>query len=282
VAGLLVRLVLTIGLAVAAVGAVAYGAVELWRYAQSWALEQPRFQFAVAAVEYTPPPIWVRANLLADVQRSAGLPDTINALEAGLAERVAGAFALHPWVREVRRVRLQHPHAVWVELSYREPVARVQSAAGLQLVDRTGVRLPIDQVTDAERYLTVTGVHSTPQGPAGTGWGDVRVEAAAALADVLATKRQRLGIIAIDASRYRGVKPPTGPLYLLTESGTRVTWGRPPHIDYPGEVSVDTKLARLMAYVDKNGSLDAPAGPYDIDVTHWGEPTRRRRGMATP
>lgn len=275
--GSFLRSVTWVVVAACLLGATICGCHALWRYAEAWSRQQSRFQVAFNEIRHTPIPIWMQADLLADVRRSGAWPDSLNCLDSTLAARLAASFALNPWVREVRGVRVRHPAGVLVELSYREPVATIQTTGGGRVVDRHGVLLPIRQVTNPQHYLVVTGISSTPQGPEGTDWGDLRVQGSAALADYLAAHRRELGIVAIDASRYRGPKPPTGPLYLLTEHGTRVTWGRPPNLTYAGELAADRKLARLVGYVDLNGALDAPAGPYEIDISQWGEPTRRPR-----
>ena len=68
---------------------------------------------------------------------------------------------------------------------------------------------------------------------------------------------------------------PSGTFYLLSRGGTRVVWGRPPDTDHPGEIPASEKIARLQDYVRRFGSLEAPAGPYELDIRHWKALSRR-------
>ena len=166
-----------------------------------------------------------------------------------------------------------------MKLAYREPVAVVRTTRSLEAVDRDGVLLPAAELPDPQLYLTVTGVRSTPTGPAGTQWDDPALHAAVATADALSPHHRTLGLSTIDVSGYRGNSGNPGSVYLLTEQGTRVKWGRPPTVDYPGEIPVQDKIDRLLKYVTENESLDKPSGPYEIDITHWQEISIRPRSQ---
>ena len=154
-------------------------------------------------------------------------------------------------------------------------MAVVRTARSLEPIDRDGVLLPAE-FPDPSVYLTVIGVRSTPTGPAGARWDDPAVEAAARVAAALTQHHRMLGLTTLDVSRYRPNGSTASQLYLETEQGTRVKWGRPDP-DYPGEVPNEDKIERLRNYFAEHGSLDSPAGPYDIDVTHWQEISIRPR-----
>jgi hypothetical protein len=263
------------------VAAVAVGGLRLVALIRDEVRAQPRFRAVFRNTQVTPLPPWIECDLLAQVQDVAGLPDTLQTLDADLAERLRDAFARNPWVREVEEVRIVHPATIRVKLEYREPVAVVRSVRGAEPVDRDAVLLPIGELRHPEVYLTVTGVRSTPTGPAGTHWDDAAVAAAAVTAHALAPRHRTLGLTTLDVSSYHPTGDKPGHLYLLTEQGTRVKWGHPPDSDYPGEVPTDDKIDRLLEYVQLHGSLDAPRGPYDIDVTHWQEITIRSRGQTS-
>ena len=232
---------------------------------------------SLADVEVTPLPLWIHGNVLEEAQYLAGLPETLNTLDPHLAQDLHDAFAIHPWVRQVLEVRVSHPAAARIKLAYREPVAVVRTATALEPIDREGVLLPRRGFANADLYLTINGVRSTPSGPPGTQWNDPAIVAGAVTADALAPQHRTLGIEAIDVSNYRATPNASGIVYLLTEQGTRVRWGHLPGSDYPGEVSTQDKIDRLVKYVADNHSLDLPDGPYDIDVTHLDGPTRQPR-----
>jgi hypothetical protein len=265
----------------AAVAAVAFAVIKLFDVAAERVREQDRFIVATRDIEATPLPVWVRTDLLAQVQRLAGLSDTLNTLEPDLAGELRDAFALHPWVREVVEVRITHPRTIRVKLEYREPVAVVQCVRSLEAVDRDGVVLPVAELPEPALYLTVTGVRSTPTGPVGTKWEDPALAGAVAVAAAIAPQHRKLGLTTIDVSGYRTNGNAQAAIYVLTDRGTRVKWGRPPNVDYPGEVPVQDKLDRLTQYAAEHGSLDEPTGPYDFDVTHWKEFIVRPRGQSS-
>jgi hypothetical protein len=146
----------------------------------------------------------------------------------------------------------------------------------MEPIDRDAVLLPAAEFANPELYLSVIGVRSTPTGPAGTRWDDPAVEAAARVATAITPHHRTLGLSTLDVSRYRATGSTASQLYLLTEQGTRVKWGRTDP-DYPGEVPNEDKIERLRKYVADHGSLDSPAGPYEIDVSHWQEISIRPR-----
>jgi hypothetical protein len=259
------------------IAGLAIGGYKLFVVARTQVGEQDRFRVAVREIEVTPVPVWIRSDLLAEVQRLGDLPDTLNTLDSQLAENINDAFALHPWIREVIEVRVIHPATIRVKVAYREPVAVVRTGRSLEAVDRDCVLLPAAELPEPQLYLTVTGVRSTPTGPAGASWDDPALHAAVATAEALSPHHRTLGLSTIDVSAYRGDQ---GSVYLLTEQGTRVKWGRPPNVDYPGEIPVQDKLDRLLKYVTENESLDKPAGPYEIDITHWQEISIRQRSQS--
>jgi hypothetical protein len=262
------------------IGVLALGGHKAFSLGRATVTDSERFRLSLREIEITPLPVWIRADLLGQVQRSAGLPDELSSLDIQLTSRLGEAFGANPWVRKVREVRLIHPRTVRVGLTYREPVAVVQTAHSLHPIDRDAVLLPAEDLTDPAIYVTISGVRSTPTSPAGTKWQDPVVQAAAITADTLAGYHLKLSISAIDVSEYRPAATRPGAIMLLTEAGTRVKWGRPPDDDFPGEVSTQTKLTRLFKYLQDHGSLDKPAGPNDIDITHLEEISVRPRAAA--
>ena len=55
----------------------------------------------------------------------------------------------------------------------------------------------------------------------------------------------------------------------------KVVWGRAPGSGHPGELTAVQKIGRLRKYLDEFGGYAQPRGPYEIDIRHWQEITRR-------
>jgi hypothetical protein len=85
---------------------------------------------------------WVRADLKSEALRDASLDAGIPLDDPELVRRLARAFAMHPWVREVVSVTATHPAAADVVVRCREPVAMVAVPGGLLAVDAEAVVLP--------------------------------------------------------------------------------------------------------------------------------------------
>lgn len=235
--------------------------------------EDASYRLPAKRIEITQPPHWVPQNLVEQVVERAGLPEELRLLDEDLARDVAQAFALYPWVEEVVSVQKAFPAAVRVQINYRKPVAMVQVKLGLYPVDGRGVLLPPQDFSpaDARQYPLILAVVSTPQGPAGSGWGDPVVVDAAQLAAELAPVWKKLKLAAIVCPRPgRPAGSTADEGYLLTTSGgSQIVWGRGPASNDPGELSTEQKIGRLTEYASKFGGLDGPEGRYRIDIRHW-------------
>lgn len=233
-----------------------------------------RAEYRVAAdkIHVTQPPHWVPHELVNQVIDQANLPSELSLLDPNTLRDVSEAFALHPWVEEVVSVRKSFPAAIDVVLNYRRPVAMVQVRQGHYPIDTNGILLPPHDfsATDAKSYPQITNVLSTPQGPAGTDWGDPVVTEAAKLAAELAPNWKKLNLAAIVCPR--SVSPDdsfdVGVYELRTTGGSEVVWGHGPDSDHPGELTTAQKLERLDKYAAKFGGLDQPQGRFRIDIRH--------------
>jgi len=240
--------------------------------------ERSEYKLAATAIEVTQPPHWVPHDLVAQVVDSAGLPAQLSILDDNLVADVAEAFRLNPWIEEVVSVQKSYPAKVVVALTYRRAVAMVEVRQGQFPIDVHGVLLPPQDfsVADTRAYPTITGVTSTPQGPAGTAWGDQVVEDAAALAAELAPCWKKFNLTAIVCPRTaeRPTKIDEGVFVLVAKGGSKIIWGHAPGTDHPGELSTSQKLGRLEDYVSRFGGFDRPQGPYQIDIRHWRDISR--------
>lgn len=252
--------------------------------------ERDEFRVEIDAVSITTPPRWVPVDLVERVLEVSDVRD-FSLLDESLPKDVYEAFRRDPWVAQVVRVRKVPPNRVDVELVYRRPVAMVEVAEGLYPVDPNGTLLPPGDFSaaDAREFPLIRNVASKPQGPAGTNWGSVAILGAARLAEALlqAPPRkpshwERLGLVAIcvpDSTDSTGIEDLC--FELLAPSGSRIIWGRAPGSTHPGELTVEQKIGRLEKYVADFGSFDRPHGPYEIDIRHWQEISRRPLTAAT-
>ncbi len=232
------------------------------------------------AIQISPPPHWIAIPLKQRVLEHSPLPRKLSVLAPDVAQRLAHAFSLEPWVRRVVEVRLRRKPACFVTLEYREPVAVVACKGELIPIDADAVVLPVREITTLQPYPRVLVSRARQMPAPGIRWESVQVQAAARVAAFLHPYQNHLRIVAINATLYRGDAPPTGPIELLSAGGSRITWGRPPGTSYSGELAAEIKLQRLLDYVEQFGSLEAPSGPYEIDVTRWTGMVRRKVGSS--
>jgi hypothetical protein len=138
---------------------------------------QDRYRVDFMEIECAAPAGGSRAEFLSEVRYLSEFPERVPLLEDGLTARLARAFARHPWVEKVEEVKIEPPRRILVQLQFRQPVLAVAHGDELRAVDRHGILLPTDAVTEGlPRYPEKA---PPPHGPAGTPWGDQRVEAAA-------------------------------------------------------------------------------------------------------
>lgn len=248
--------------------------------------QRAEYRITAADVQVSAPPRWVPENFVPQALETAGLPREMSLLDESLVKDVAGAFRNHPWVSEVVRVKKSAADGVVVELKYRQPVAMVEVPEGFYPIDAKGILLPPADLSaaDARRFPLIQNVMSRPAGPAGANWGDPSVLGAARLAALLQEpvggndapwKRFRLMTIRLGRSSSTRPTLEDTVLELATAGGSRIIWGRPPGTGHPGELTVEQKLGRLDRYVADYGGFDQPHGPYEIDIRHWQEISRR-------
>jgi hypothetical protein len=259
-------------LVLAAFAGVWYAA---WQKVGPGVLESEPYWLTPENVEITPPAAWIHRDIREEVFRDGSLDGPLSIMDDDLAERIASAFALHPWVAKVRRVTKYHPARVRVELEYRRPVLMVQVPGRLLAVDAEGVLLPSESgdfsPNEARRYPRLVGVDTVPIGPVGTRWGDARVLEGAEIAAALADVWEKLSLDRIAPSTL--VEVGHGDQYnyeLFTKAGTRILWGRAPIAEIPGEPTAAEKVAWLADYARENGSLEGRNGPQQLDLRRLG------------
>lgn len=175
----------------------------LWYAIRSDLAYTPPYRLRESAIEVPPLPAWVGSDFVDEVVYRSGIDIDTSMLDTRLAHRVALAFAAHPWVREVHSVQLVYPSGARVALTYRIPIAVVETAEKqLFPIDETGTVLELLDVLgeggrNAHAYLLISGIATSPAGNAGDAWGDPRVHEAARLASLTNDFRDELRVVQI-------------------------------------------------------------------------------------
>lgn len=260
------------------------GACALWPHAVERLpnlAERPEYRMAWSQIQLNPAPERpVPADLLEQVAQQAGAPDAVSLLDETLTVEIAAAFRRHPWVAKVIRVRKSFPASITVELEYRRPVLMAQVPGGQIPLDAEGIVLPTSDFSSADvtQYPVLKNVSAIPKVRPGTIWNDPVILSAARLAETLGDKWASLKFEAIIFPK--NVDSSTDPqdvlLELVGQGGSRIVWGRPPGSDHPGELEPSQKIRRLEKYLADFGDYHQPNGPYEIDIRHWQEISRRR------
>ena len=220
------------------------------------------------AIELRGQASWVKADIRAEALRDASLDHGLPLHDPELANRLARAFDMHPWVRQVVKVELRHPAAALVEVLCREPAAMVGVAGGLLAVDAEGVVLPSADFTaeSAAAYPRLAGIESSPQGPEGARWGDPTVEEGAALAHVIGPEWTKLGMSECRAVTISTADGPRRVWELVGADGRIFVFGAAPGRELEGEPSAAAKIARLRALDGTSPETNPETNPEKVDL----------------
>jgi hypothetical protein len=170
--------IIPLGVAALVAGILLVGIVLLGRATRDDLRNQERFLVDFAAIACDVPQAMNRSDFLSEVQYLAGMPSKLPILDPEIGERLSRAFAMHPWVDKVEEIQITSSQTVRARLAFRTPVLGVLHDGQVRAVDRHGILLPSSALTEG---LPIFAGHAkTPQGPAGTPWGDAAVEKAAA------------------------------------------------------------------------------------------------------
>jgi len=241
----------------------------VWREVRGHVLSSADYVATPQEVEITPLPSWIHVDIRTEVFRNASLDGPLSIMDDNLAERIATAFSLHPWVAKVERVAKQHPAKVKVQLEYRRPVLMVEVPGGLLPVDARGVLLPAGEFSPLEqsRFPRLVGVGTVPLGTAGEGWGEARVVGAAEIAAALGPAWDELRLAQIVPYAASTAGRPDEIVYVLsTRGGTRIVWGSAPGRRGTGELPTAEKVAALKEYAAAHGTLEGRGGPQELDL----------------
>jgi hypothetical protein len=234
-----------VGVVLAAVGAAAF----VWPRVADRVARSDDVVLLPDAIELRGQAPWVKADIRAEALRDASLESGLPLHDPELANRLARAFDMHPWVRQVVKVELRHPASAFVEVRCREPAAMVGVDGGLLAVDSEGVVLPSADFTadSAAVYPRLAGIESSPQGPEGARWGDPTVEEGAALAQAIRPEWSKLGLIECRAVSTATAEGPRRVWELVGADGRIRVFGAAPGRESGDEPSAAAKIARLRS-----------------------------------
>jgi len=240
----------TVGVVVAAgvLGLIA------WSQLGEWVRTDPGYVLLPEGVEVRGVAPWVKSDVKGEALRQASLDGGLPLDDPELPRRLGRAFDMHPWVRQVVRVKLAHPAAAVVEIQCREPVAMVGVKGGLLAIDAEGVVLPSGDFTaeSAAHYPRIKGIDSSPQGPEGSAWGDPVVEEAAALAVAIGPEWNTLDVVECRPKMVDGRRT----WELVREGGGTILFGSAPGREVGDEPLAAGKVARLRALSGGGGTDD--------------------------
>lgn len=241
----------------------------VWAGVRGHVLGSPDYVLTAKSIEITPLPSWIHSEIREEVFGAAQFNGPLSILDDNLAERLAAAFSLHPWVAKVRRVTKKYPAKVEVEIEYRQPVLMVDTPSGLLPVDAQGVLLPGGDFSPVEqsRYPRLVGVETQPMGTLGERWGDPRVFGAAQIVAAIGSNWSQWRLDRVVPSIKPASNASEDYVYMLVaRSGTQVYWGRAPHMNFTGELPPTEKVARLSQYFTTHGTFDGRDGPQQLDL----------------
>jgi hypothetical protein len=258
-------LVLTAIVVVTAIGSALYA----WRQWGEPATHSPEYFVTPERISVTQQPAWIQANVKAEVLRSL-TGAKLELLDRELVEKVAHAFAMHPWVANVVRVEKQFPAHVSVELEYRRPVLVVKMDApgedGLLFLDEEGVLLPHADFTPskAKDFLRIMAAGESPTSVYGTSWGSERIAGAARIAAVWGNRWQPLDLYWIASVRSAGGEL----IYELRtqDDKVRVVWGAAQAEDSSAQPAAEQKIAALEQHVRDKGPLGQNGAVTTLDL----------------
>ena len=209
-------------------------------------------------IAVSPPPYWVPDRFVEEVLQSSGLNQTGYLQDKTLPQKLAEAFAAHPWVEKVEHAALRYPSGAEVKLSYRVPAALVEIAKRRVLpVDRNGVLLPQTYLTETaseqwSKHFVIRGIQSMPLGSPGTPWGDPMVVTAAQLAAELSDIAEPLNLATIIPAKEIVPSGSRITCRLKTAGGMEFHWG--PFA--PNDPMTEAKRKKLQTLHDQFQSLD--------------------------
>ena len=128
-----------------------FGSWFAWKKYGSEVRAHSSYKLGPESIVFNDPPDWLHRDILAEVVELGSL-ESRNSTEADVSLQVRNAFMLHPWVKDVDRVRVFYPAKLEAVVVYRHPVAMValppsydpsgKPLYGMIAIDEEGTLLP--------------------------------------------------------------------------------------------------------------------------------------------
>lgn len=184
----LVRGLAKLAFALVLAGGLLLGIARLGNWAGQKVADDPRYALRIADISCDAPGTLDRPTFLEEVRAVGPLPETVSAVDPTTRDRLAAAFAKHPWVESVTGVTLESGK-IEVGLRFRLPALAITVVGEPEsrAVDAAGVLLPAS-VDPAGLPLLVTAVPPTPTHP-GEPWPNSDVTRAAELSKAYPARR---------------------------------------------------------------------------------------------
>ena len=231
---------------------------------------QPIYLVEGGDVQITRPHEFVDPHFFRDALDAAGLEPPLSVVDPLLVSRLRLSLEESPWVASVDHLSATLSGGVRIALTYRRPAMMVQTGDGLFPVDEDAVLLPsrsFDRM-DAGRFPMLRLFEGSPAAAVGGRWRDTRVLSAVQVVRALhpfgedQTLWQRAELVELRPGDT------TKTWEIWTAAGSRVIWGE---ADSDGvvEPATEQKIGKLESLLAQRRSLNAPAGPYRIDLRRW-------------
>jgi hypothetical protein len=258
-----------------AVALLATGVVMRQARAEAWRL--PAHRIGAATARFLDLPDWVDEPLRRALHDPAHLRFSASVFDPDAEAAVRDTLSRHPNVREVRRVVVEFPNRVGIEVRVRTPVAwvRIEGTGDFLLSDDRHLLDPRPYAGYLRRLriplALVTGIRARPP-RSGHPWEDrdeqvqEAVEAARVAARIFRDLRGRVVVKRIDLSRFPAEPEARADGELRFVLGdhdrTQVEWGRTERdLDDGSEYGYAAKVRRLETWLDdprvsRRGFLD--------------------------
>ena len=254
------------------IGAWSYGVPELKAYASERAAHD--VPAAKVEVEFIDAPAWVAGELQARLEMD--VRTALNGTEPFRQDDLIGVYntLVHTgWFESIEQVRRRRVDLIEVTGVFVDPYAVVRQPDGDYLIDPYGYLLPRRfPAGTVDRFVVILGVRFPPPGRAGVQWEGADLIAALRLNQLIDEQPWRSQVTAINVTDHLQGRP----MRLITDEGTRITWGSAPGEESGLEATVDRKLAYLNNFYHNYGHIN---GGYrdDLDITSHHEVVITRR-----
>lgn len=213
-------------------------------------------------VAFLAPPAWMVGDLALHLEELAAGEIIGNALDREDLLAARAALLESGWFTDILQVRRVSPELVEIDAQFVEPYAAVRDFDGDHLVDPSGRLLPHSTpVGQAPQFIAVEGAYYQRPEAIGMQWEGADITAALRLVQLVNGYEWHSQVAAIDVSNYMQ----TGQLAIITDRGSRLTWGSAPGDEPAHEASTEIKVEYLGYPFATYGHID---GGYDaLDLT---------------